>query len=122
LLPAPQWSHQGVFLLNAVLMVCAQAPASHSKGGWETLTCSFMINRQGVHLCWSQWSYQGVFLLNAVLTVRAHTPASHSKRGWETFTDAAISTLSARRRGLVFLLWGRCALSPRVFCSAWGAW
>ena len=56
-----------------------------------------------------QWSHQGVFLLNAVLTVRAHTPASHSKQGWETFTDAAIATLSAKRRGLVFLLWGRFA-------------
>ena len=56
-----------------------------------------------------QWSHQGVFLLNAVLTVRAHDAASHGKQGWEGFTDAAISTLSARRRGLVFLLWGRYA-------------
>ena len=56
-----------------------------------------------------QWSHQGVFLLNAVLTVRAHDAASHGKQGWEGFTDAAISTLSARRKGLVFLLWGRYA-------------
>ena len=48
-------------------------------------------------------------MLNAVLTVRAHDAASHGKQGWETFTDAAISVLSARRRGLVFLLWGRYA-------------
>lgn len=56
-----------------------------------------------------QWSHQGVFLLNAVLTVRAHDAASHGKQGWETFTDAAISTLSSRRKGLVFLLWGKFA-------------
>lgn len=61
-----------------------------------------------------QWSHQGVFLLNAVLTVRAHTPASHSKKGWETFTDAAISALSARRKGLVFLLWGKFAQQKRT--------
>ena len=48
-------------------------------------------------------------MLNAVLTVRAHDAASHGKQGWETFTDAAISTLSARRKGLVFLLWGKYA-------------
>ncbi len=62
-----------------------------------------------VACCGLQWSYQGVLLLNAVLTVRAHTPASHSKKGWETLTDAAISALSARRKGLVFLMWGKFA-------------
>ncbi|BDA41758.1 Uracil-DNA glycosylase [Coccomyxa sp. Obi] len=61
-----------------------------------------------------KWSYQGVLLLNAVLTVRAHTPASHSKKGWETLTDAAISALSARREGLVFLMWGRFAQQKEV--------
>ncbi len=30
-------------------------------------------------------------------------------RRWEPFTDAAIRVLSAHRRGLVFLLWGRFA-------------
>jgi len=30
-------------------------------------------------------------------------------RRWEPFTDAAIRALSAHRRGLVFLLWGRFA-------------
>ena len=44
-----------------------------------------------------------------VLTVRAHAAASHAKKGWERFTDAVIARLSQRRRGLVFLLWGRYA-------------
>ncbi len=55
------------------------------------------------------WARQGVLLLNATLTVRAHQAGSHQRRGWETFTDAAISSLSAKRSGIVFLLWGSYA-------------
>lgn len=32
------WADQGVFLLNSVLTVRAQAPGSHQKKGWETFT------------------------------------------------------------------------------------
>jgi uracil-DNA glycosylase len=52
------------------------------------------------------WASQGVLLLNATLTVRAHDAGSHQKKGWEQFTDAVISTLSEKREGIVFLLWG----------------
>lgn len=55
------------------------------------------------------WAKQGVFLLNAILTVRANEPASHSKAGWQQFTDAVISTISKKREGVVFLLWGNFA-------------
>lgn len=55
------------------------------------------------------WAKQGVLLLNATLTVRAHQAGSHQGKGWERFTDAAIAQLSARREGLIFLLWGRFA-------------
>lgn len=55
------------------------------------------------------WANQGVLLLNATLTVRAHTAGSHQGKGWEAFTDKAIAELSARRQGVVFLLWGRYA-------------
>ena len=55
------------------------------------------------------WANRGVLLLNATLTVRAHTAGSHQGKGWETFTDRAIAELSARREGIVFLLWGRYA-------------
>ncbi|WP_345232182.1 uracil-DNA glycosylase [Olivibacter ginsenosidimutans] len=57
----------------------------------------------------TKWADQGVLLLNAVLTVRAHTAASHQKRGWEVFTDTVIKELSARREGIVFILWGSYA-------------
>lgn len=53
-----------------------------------------------------RWASQGVLLLNATLTVRAHEAGSHQKQGWERFTDAVIETLSEKRSGLIFLLWG----------------
>jgi uracil-DNA glycosylase len=53
-----------------------------------------------------RWAEQGVMLLNATLTVRAHQAGSHQNKGWETFTDNVIKTLSDKREGLIFLLWG----------------
>ena len=55
------------------------------------------------------WAERGVLLLNSVLTVAPRSPASHAGKGWESFTDRVIAELSARRDGLVFLLWGRYA-------------
>ena len=52
------------------------------------------------------WAKQGVFLLNATLTVQAHQAGSHQKKGWETFTDKVIQTISSKKEGVVFLLWG----------------
>ncbi len=60
------------------------------------------------------WAKQGVLLLNAVLSVRDGQPASHAKIGWGHFTDAVIRTLSAKREGLVFLLWGKFAMDKSV--------
>lgn len=60
------------------------------------------------------WTKQGVLLLNASLTVRANQPASHQKQGWEQFTDAAIRALSEKRKGLVFLLWGKFAQAKEI--------
>jgi uracil-DNA glycosylase len=55
------------------------------------------------------WARQGILLLNATLTVRANQAGSHQNRGWETFTDAVIRTLSDRREGIIFILWGNYA-------------
>ncbi len=52
------------------------------------------------------WAKQGVLLLNTVLTVRAATPQSHSAFGWQQFTDAVIAQLAARKKPMVFMLWG----------------
>ena len=54
----------------------------------------------------THWADQGVLLLNATLTVRAHMAGSHQNKGWEQFTDAVIRTISEKKDGVVFLLWG----------------
>ncbi len=59
------------------------------------------------------WAKQGVLLMNTVLTVEAGKPNSHKDKGWEIFTDAVISHLNARPRGMVFLLWGRNAYQKK---------
>jgi uracil-DNA glycosylase len=59
------------------------------------------------NLC--EWAEQGVLLLNASLTVRAATAGSHQKQGWETFTDMVIKTISDKKEGIVFILWGAFA-------------
>jgi len=55
------------------------------------------------------WAQQGVLLLNASLTVRANEPMSHSKIGWMEFTDAVIRKISAGKKNIIFLLWGKFA-------------
>jgi uracil-DNA glycosylase len=55
------------------------------------------------------WAERGVLLLNAVLTVSPRRAGSHAGKGWERFTDRAVAELSARREGIVFMLWGRYA-------------
>lgn len=57
----------------------------------------------------TRWADQGVLLLNTVLTVRAHEANSHAGWGWETITDDIVCTLSSKRKGLVFMLWGKQA-------------
>lgn len=61
-----------------------------------------------------RWAKQGVLLLNATLTVRANQAGSHQKQGWEQFTDASIKALSEKRKGLVFLLWGKFAQAKEI--------
>src|SRR6201992_2031192 len=57
----------------------------------------------------TEWAKQGVLLLNATLTVRANTAGSHQKQGWEEFTDQVIKTISDKKEGIVFILWGSYA-------------
>ncbi|ATX81046.1 Uracil-DNA glycosylase [Mariprofundus ferrinatatus] len=63
------------------------------------------------HGCLAAWADAGVLLLNATLTVEEKRAGAHQGKGWEQFTDAAISSLSANREHLVFMLWGSFAQS-----------
>ncbi|KAF5187929.1 Uracil-dna glycosylase [Thalictrum thalictroides] len=56
-----------------------------------------------------RWALQGVLLLNTVLTVRSRQANSHAKKGWEPFTDAVIQSISLKKNGVIFLLWGNSA-------------
>ena len=62
----------------------------------------------------SRWAEQGVFLLNAMLTVERSKAGSHSKIGWQEFTNAVIRTISQKRDGIVFLLWGNFARNKKA--------
>lgn len=60
---------------------------------------------------------QGVLLLNTSLTVRQHQANSHSGKGWEIFTDNCIKLLNEQDRPIVFILWGRNAISKTKFLN-----
>jgi len=63
------------------------------------------------------WARQGVFLLNATLTVRA-TKQDHIKRKvGEQFTDTVITTLSEKRKNIVFMLWGNFAQAKETLIN-----
>lgn len=62
----------------------------------------------------THWAEQGVFLLNASLTVRAAEPMSHSKIGWAQFTDEVIKKISAEKKHVVFILWGKFAQEKKL--------
>jgi len=61
------------------------------------------------HGCLESWAKQGVLLLNTVLTVEQGKAGSHHNKGWEQFTDEVIKQLNARKKPIIFVLWGRQA-------------
>lgn len=71
-----------------------------------------------IHGDLTSWAQQGILLLNAMLTVEHKSPGSHKKIGWQTFTNHVISSLSAQKEGLVFLLWGNFARSKSTLIDS----
>lgn len=56
-----RWAKQGVLLLNSVLTVCADTPASHSKRGWEQFTDAAIAalntkRKNIVYLLWGKYA------------------------------------------------------------------
>ncbi len=79
------WTEQGVFLLNAILTVEANQPASHQKKGWEQFTDATITalsnNRNGlVFLLWGNFAQQKANLIdeNKHLILRAAHPSPFS--------------------------------------------
>lgn len=54
----------------------------------------------------SDWAKQGVLLLNSTLTVKGGSSNSHKNYGWTKFTDRIVETLSEKKEGIVWILWG----------------
>ena len=52
-----RWAKQGVLLLNSVLTVCANSPASHSGKGWELFTDAVIqtLNSKRSHIVYLLW-------------------------------------------------------------------
>ena len=65
-----------------------------------------------------KWARQWILLLKATLTVRAHQARSHQNKGWEQFTDQVIKTISNKKEGVVFLLWGNYARAKKVLIDS----
>lgn len=63
----------------------------------------------------ADWAKQGVLLLNTTLTVQEANPNSHEKIGWSIFTDEIIKLLNKKDEAVVFILWGKNAISKTKF-------
>ncbi|RAJ00371.1 uracil-DNA glycosylase [Chitinophaga skermanii] len=64
------WAQQGVLMLNAILTVRANEPASHSKIGWETFTDAVIkkISEQKrgvVFILWGKFAQEKAALIDA---------------------------------------------------------
>ena len=63
----------------------------------------------------TQWAKQGILLLNILLTVEKEKSLSHRGKGWEQFTQNTLKFLNEHPRRLVYMLWGKNALSYKGF-------
>ena len=66
----------------------------------------------------TRWANQGVLLLNASLTVREAEAGSHQGKGWETFTDNVIRVINAKKKNIVYMLWGNFARKKKTLIDA----
>ncbi len=77
------WAQQGVLLLNAVLTVEAQRPASHQNRGWEQFTDQVVrvLSEQKEHLVFVLWGRfaaqkaEGLIDHHKHLVLKAHHPS-----------------------------------------------
>lgn len=82
------WSRQGVLLLNAILTVRANTPASHRNIGWEKLTDAAIKalsdkREHIVFLLWGKFAQEKENLINAKkhLILKAAHPSPYSADG-----------------------------------------
>ena len=113
--PPPRAPLQGVLLLNSVLTVRAHAPASHAKRGWEAFTDAVRAHPSPGPVPLAALSLAALCVVCVCVWVGGWggvggggaARARHSRP--RAARPQVIAALSARRRGVVFLLWGRYA-------------
>eukprot|EP01114_Cavostelium_apophysatum_P018205 TRINITY_DN5586_c0_g1_i1.p1 TRINITY_DN5586_c0_g1~~TRINITY_DN5586_c0_g1_i1.p1 ORF type:complete len:381 (+),score=103.88 TRINITY_DN5586_c0_g1_i1:75-1145(+) len=85
-------------------------PPPSLKNIYKELTTDIPGFKAPNHGFLGSWAKEGILLLNATLTVEAHKANSHSKEsGWMNFTDGVIKLISDKKKGIVFILWGKFA-------------
>jgi uracil-DNA glycosylase len=85
-----KWTSQGVFLLNAMLTVEANKPASHSKIGWETFTDAVIskiseLKKGVVFLLWGKFAQDKQTLIDGTrhhILKAAHPSPFSADRGF----------------------------------------
>ncbi|KAF9674455.1 hypothetical protein SADUNF_Sadunf10G0129000 [Salix dunnii] len=110
------WAIQGVLLLNTVLT---------GKPGMNRVIGGRTMNRDKFSMLACEFDEASVsenvkhekFRFFCFCSVRNHQANSHSKKGWEHFTDAVIKTISQKKEGVVFLLWGNSAQEKSNLCA-----
>ncbi len=83
------------------------------KNIYKEIECDLGIKKDPTNGSLVSWATQGVLLLNSMLTVVAHIPSSHHVIGWDEFTDSVIRKISDEHTHVVFMLWGKYAVSKR---------
>lgn len=84
------WANQGVLLLNAVLTVRANEPASHSKIGWTNFTDKVIqkisdVKQHVVFILWGKYAQEKIFLINSskhLILQSAHPSPFSADRGF----------------------------------------
>jgi uracil-DNA glycosylase len=119
-IPAPAtgnlepWARQGVLLLNAILTVRANTPASHQNKGWETFTDAVIRNLSSrrknlVFMLWGNYAQAKESLIDADrhhILKAAHPSPLSASRGFFGCRHFSQANALLEEMGLSGIRWG----------------
>ena len=108
------WASQGVLLLNAILTVNKNEPASHHKAGWEAFTDELIqdLSREKSHLVfmlWGKFAQGKVPLIDAskhLILEAAHPSPFSAYRGFLGCQHFSKANAFLKEHGLDKVEWG----------------
>ncbi len=108
------WAHQGVLLLNAMLTVRANAPASHQNKGWEQFTDAAIhrLNEQCSGLVFMLWGAyakkKGAFIdtTKHLVLASSHPSPLSAHTGWYGNHQFSKANAWLKEKGLGEVNWG----------------